>query len=129
MLDDLIVDYVIDSENSIKNYKVALEYERIGQTAAAISFFLRAAERTEDNELAYECLIRIGHCFDRQKNRNYTVKSMYNAAISIFPERPEAYYHLSRILESEKSYFEAYTAIEIALNLSSKKQWNNLNVG
>ena len=129
MLDDLIVDYVIDSENPIKNYKVALEYERIGQTAAAISFFLRAAERTEDNELAYECLIRIGHCFDRQKNRNYTVKSMYNAAISMFPERPEAYYHLSRILESEKSYFEAYTAIEIALNLSSKNQWNNLNVG
>ena len=118
MLDDLIVDYVIDSENSIKNYNVALEYERIGQTAAAISFFLRAAEITEDSELAYECLIRIGHCFDRQKNRNYTVKAMYKSAIILLPNRPEAYYFLSKILESEKDYFESYVHSNIGLEVS-----------
>jgi len=115
MLEKLIVDYVNDPENPDKNYLLGLEYERLGQTAAAISYLLRAAERTKDQLIEYECLLRIGNCFDRQKNRVYTVKSMYNAAITLMPDRPEAYYLLSRILENEKLYFESYTMTEIAL--------------
>jgi tetratricopeptide (TPR) repeat protein len=115
MLEKLIVDYVNDPENPDKNYLLGLEYEKLGQTAAAISYLLRAAERTKDQLIEYECLLRIGNCFDRQKNRVYTVKSMYNAAITLMPDRPEAYYLLSRILENEKLYFESYTMTEIAL--------------
>jgi tetratricopeptide (TPR) repeat protein len=127
MLDAFIVDYANDSENPIKNYKVGLEYERLGHTAAAISYFLRAAERTDNDDLSYECLIRIGFCFERQRNRNYTVKSMFYAAMSLIPERPEAYYHLSRMLESEKQHFEAYSMAEVGLTIS-KTDFNNLNI-
>ena len=96
---------------------MAREYHRIGQTAAAISYYLRAAERTDDDNLAYDCLVLIGMCFDAQGNRNYTVKSMYNAAITLIPNRPEAYYHLAKKLEWEKLYFEAYTNTEIAIKM------------
>jgi len=119
MLEQLIIDYVNDSENPIKNYNLAREYHKIGQTAAAISYYLRASERTDDDNLSYDCLVLIGMCFDRQGNRNYTVKSMYNAAITLIPSRPEAYYHLARKLEWEKLYFESYTNVEIALKMTT----------
>lgn len=128
MLDELLIEYVSDSENPDKNYKIGLEYERLGQTAAAISFFLRAAERTSNNVLSYECLLRIGRCFDRQKNRNYTVKSMYNAAIALIPDRPEAYYLMSKILETEGHYFESYTNVELGLRYADDMR-ENLDVG
>lgn len=118
MLEQLINEYVKDPENAITNYNLGREYERIGQTAAAISYLLRASERTDNDVLAYECLIRIGHCFDRQKDRNYTVKSMYQAAVTLLPDRPEAYYFLSRRLEAEGNFFESYEMCEIALKLS-----------
>lgn len=115
MLDKLLLEYVDTPESALTNYALANEYYDLGQTAAAISFYLRTAERTEDTTLAYECLIMIGHCFERQGNRNYTVKSMYNAAITLRPERPEAYYFLSRKLEWEKQYFESYMTAELGL--------------
>jgi hypothetical protein len=119
MFDHLIVEYVNKPEDATANYNLAREYHRIGQTAAAISYYLRAAERTNDDNLAYDCLVLIGMCFDKQGNRNYTVKSMYNAAITLVPSRPEAYYHMARKLEWEKLYFESYTNAEIALKLTN----------
>jgi hypothetical protein len=37
-----------DSTNPEINFNIALEYEKIGQTASAISFYLRAAEYGEE---------------------------------------------------------------------------------
>lgn len=108
MINELLNEYILDSENPEKNYKLAREYERLGQSAAAISFFLRASERTTDKLLSYDCTLRIGNCFDKQKNRNFTVKSMYRCAIMIMPERPEAYYLLAKYLNWEGNHSEAY---------------------
>lgn len=127
MINQLIVNNVNDPENPKTNYELAIEYERIGQTAAAISYFLRSSERTNDKHLSYECLIRIGNCFDRQKNRAYTVKSMYQAAMCILPERPEAYYLLSRLYENDKNYIESYLMAELALK--NTKDHKNIDVG
>jgi tetratricopeptide (TPR) repeat protein len=127
MIDHLIITYINDTENPKTNYDLGIAYEEMGQTAAAISFFLRAAERTDSNELAYECLLRVGNCFDRQKNRNYTVRSMYQSAMCLLPNRPEAYYLLSRIYESENNHFESYVVMELALN--NTKDQTNINVG
>lgn len=128
MLELLLNDYIFDPENPEKNYNLAVEYDNLGQTASALSFYLRAAERTSDKDLAYECLIRMGRCFDLQKNRKFSVKSMYHAAIALLPERPEAYYHLSKFLESETQYFESYTISEIGLNISKDKTFKPINV-
>jgi hypothetical protein len=97
----LINNYITDCENSDNNYNLALYYESIDQTASALSFFLRCAERTDIPELQYECLIKASQCFEKQGKRNFTVKGLLQHAISICPKRPEAYYFLSRFYEKE----------------------------
>jgi len=110
-----LLNYINDINNSEKNYKLALEYEKIGQTASATSFFLRAAELTKNELLAYECMIKIGLCLEMQKNRINSVKSAYHNAISIMPNRPEAYFFMSKILEFEGMQFDACTFAQIGL--------------
>jgi len=117
MLIDFLNNYVIDSENAECNYNLAREYHSLGQTAAAISFYLRCAERTEDKNLEYECLLHMYFCFKEQKNRDYTEKGLLERAITILPKRPEAYYLLSRYYEWKKQYSESYTNAEIGLNI------------
>ena len=69
MIDQRLQEYIQDPSNPDLNYNLALEYKKVGQSAAAISYFLRAAERTKNLNFSYECLIHIGECFDLQKNR------------------------------------------------------------
>jgi hypothetical protein len=111
-----LIDYCLDSEDAEKNFNLALWYENQGQTASAISFFIRSAERTDDILMSYECLIRASLCFDRQGNRNSTVRGLLQHAISICPERPEAYYLLSRFDERHQMYADCYTMCNIALS-------------
>jgi GR25 family glycosyltransferase involved in LPS biosynthesis len=114
---DPIVDYAYDTENPQKNFNLARWYHAQKQTASAISYYLRAADRTEDLTLAYECLLHMASCFNDQGNRDYTTKGLYQHAISILPQRPEAYYLLSRFEEYRKQYAECYTTCSIALSV------------
>lgn len=108
-LDKAVLEYTQEPENAELNYQVGLLYEELGQWAAAISFYLRTAERTNIKELAYECLIKIGLMFDRPKNRGNSVRGMYKKAVLVCPERPEAYFLLARYYERETDYVSAYT--------------------
>jgi FkbM family methyltransferase len=108
-LDRAVLDYVQEPENPELNYRVALLYEQLGQWAAALSFFLRTAERTPDKNLTYECLIKIGLMFDRPRGRGNSVRGMYKKAMLICPTRPEAYFLLARHYEREKDYVSSYT--------------------
>ena len=60
MLADRLNDYIFDTENDIKNFRLAQEYEKIGQTASAIGLYLRCAEITDNAEISYEALLRMG---------------------------------------------------------------------
>jgi hypothetical protein len=115
-LNSLLVKYVYDTENAEINYDLAQAYFLEGQTAAALSFFLRAAERTTDKLLAYECMLYVGFCFELQGNRVNSVRGAYKHAICILPDRPEAYYFLSRINERSNWYIESYVYAEMGLN-------------
>jgi hypothetical protein len=99
----LLYEFVDAPTNAENNFQIALEYDIIGHTASAISYYLRSAERTDLVELKYECLIRASMCFARQGSRNFTVKGLLQHAVSILPRRPEAYYLLSRFYENEKN--------------------------
>lgn len=91
--------YVANPTDPELNFMMALEYDQTGQHASAVSYYLRTAERAEDDLLKYECLIRASICFERQGSRNFTVKGLLQHAVAIMPHRPEAYYHLSRFYE------------------------------
>lgn len=117
-LNNALLDYALDQECAEKNYKVAREYHLIGQTAAAISFYLRAAERTNDKDLAYRCMILVGVCFDQQKNRINTVRCAYKHAMLINPKRPEAYFFMGALNYYANWHIEAYMNMEQGLTFA-----------
>lgn len=111
IIERLIVDASTDPLNPGKNLAIAIEYEKLGQTASAVSFYLRAAEYGyyTDQLIAYASLLRISLCIEGQKNRQMTVSNVLLQAISYMPNRPEAYLLLSRFYERSAIWQESYT--------------------
>lgn len=107
-LSSLLYKFVDNPNDANINFYLGLVYHELGQTASAISFYLRTAERSEEDLLKFEALLRAGMCFESQGCRNYTVESMLQHAITICPDRPEGYFYLSRFYEKSKKWFESY---------------------
>ena len=101
IIKELLDKYIRHPENPENNYNLGVFYEDIGQTASALSYYLRAAERTKNEFLQYECIIRSAMCFDKQGCRNFTVKGLLQHAIALQPTKPEGYYLLSKYYEKE----------------------------
>jgi len=97
-------------------------YDEHGQNAGAISFYLRAAELTEDINVAYECLVRNALLIDRLQRRPFSSTGQLLHAIQIVPTRPEAYYHLTRFYEQKKEWQEIYTLLTLANRLREPYQ-------
>lgn len=117
MKKEKISAFVLDPKNPVTNFELGYSYECIGQTAAAVSFYLRTAELTEDTNFQYECLLRLANCFTLQKNRNFTVTHIINRAITVNPHRPEAYFVQSNNYLEAKDYQNAYLYSSIGLAL------------
>jgi len=107
-LEQLLTEYSLDTENPQHNFNLGLCYENMGHNAPASSYFLRCAERTEDDDLAYEALIRSSYCYDKQGNRDGSVKSLLEQAHCLLPKRPEAYFLLSRFAERKQWWQDCY---------------------
>ena len=107
--------YIEDSDNPDINFLLAQEYESIGQTGSAISFYLRTAERSNTDLQQYEALMRCCICFERQKTRDDTEKGLLLKAIALISDRPEAYFLLSRLHERRKEWQESYTTAVLGL--------------
>lgn len=112
----LIVEYSATPNDPLLNFGLGLAYLEIGQTASAVSFFLRTAEKTDDLLLRYEALLKCGLCFNMQGSRNMTTRGLFQHAISIMPDRPEAYYFLSCFHERVQEWQEAYMMACIGLS-------------
>lgn len=109
--------YILNPENALNNFWLAREYEGLGQKAASVSFYLRAAERTTDDSLSYKCLLSMARIFENLQNNAFTVTSLYMQALTLKPKQPEAYYFLSRIYEIRQEYTLAYMTAKQALCL------------
>lgn len=116
MLNTRLLEYIHDHDSDTANFNLGLEYDQIGQTGAAISFYLRTAERSQTDLLQYEALLRMALCFERQQTRDDTEKVILQKAISLMPRRPEAYFILSRLHEVKKEWHDSYTVASIALS-------------
>jgi tetratricopeptide (TPR) repeat protein len=103
------------------NFKIAVEYENIGQNASAISFYLRAAEYGVTKEIVYSSLIKVGICLERQGERDWNVSNSFLQAIEHDPERPEAYYKLSKFYEKTANWQECHTFAELGLVHANKE--------
>jgi hypothetical protein len=107
-LNDLLLEYALDTENPVKNFNLGMWYEHHRHNAPALTFFLRCAERSDDNLLAYESLIHASNAYDRQGTRDQTSKGLLQQALCIMPKRPEAYYLLARFAEKREWWQECY---------------------
>ena len=114
-IEELLTEYSYDTENAEINFKIGLWYEANKQDAPALSFFLRSAERAENDNLAYESLIHGAYCYDRQGTRDLTAKGILQQALSLHPERPEVYYHLSTFCRKRGQWQECHVLANIGL--------------
>ncbi len=121
-IDQLLAQYALDPHNAEKNFALGYAYELAGQTAAAVSFYLRAAEKSHTELLSYEALIRCAQCFNSQGSRKYTIRGLLQHAISLIPTRPEAYFIMSRFHESNSEWQECYLTSCIGLSVADKEQ-------
>lgn len=120
-------EFFLDTENDIKNYNLAEEYKNIGHLSGACTHYLRAAERSNDADLVYECLIKLALCFDKQGNRNQTVRGILKTAVLNQPNRAEAYFLLSRHYEWCKEYVDGYMYAELGLNFGKVEMLNDVD--
>jgi hypothetical protein len=107
-------NYILNPESPSLNYDLAMCYDELEQTASAISHYLRCAERTENKNLQYECMVRAGLAIKKQGMRLHTEKSFFQNAIFILPNRPEAYLFLSETFFNMGRKHDAFTLICIA---------------
>jgi tetratricopeptide (TPR) repeat protein len=107
-LEEALANYIKDTRNPIFNFTLGKCYEDERQFAAAIGFYIRTAEFGDNKLLSYEAFLRIAICFELQGRRNYTMKGVLLRAITILPDRPEAYFLMSRTYEINKDWHEAY---------------------
>jgi hypothetical protein len=113
-IEDLVVDLSKDPFNPELNFKCALEYERVNQTASAVSFYLRTAEYGR-GLLVYNSLLKLARCFEDQNDRINTVSNCILQAIAYMPKRPEAYFMMSQFHERLTNWQESYTYAKLGL--------------
>lgn len=118
---DKLTDFSLDTENAEKNYNLARWYENQGHTAPAHTFYLRAAERAENTDLAYQALIRASFCYRSQGSRDATEKVLLENALNLNPKRPEAYYYLSLFYERKQEWQNCYTYANLGLQCYENK--------
>ena len=109
--------YINDTRNPLINFKLGWEYEKLGQTASACGFYLRATEFGSNTELQYEALLRMAICFEKQGSRWFMVKGLILRAISLLPHRPEGHNLLARSYERNKEWQEGYTSAIVGKQL------------
>jgi hypothetical protein len=115
-LNQLLLDYALDTENPIKNFNLGMWYEHHRHNAPALSYFLRCAERAEDDLLAYEALIHASNAYDRQGTRDTTAKGLLQQALCVMPRRPEAYYLLARFSAKRQWWQDCYILCQWAID-------------
>ena len=117
VIERLIIEASTDPLDPEKNLAIAIEYEKLGQTASAVGFYLRAAEYGYKDEplVTYAALLRVSICIEGQKDRNLTVSNVILQAIAYMPQRPEAYLLMSKFYERSGAWQESYTYAVLGL--------------
>ena len=117
----LLNDVVLDYSNPEKNYLLAREYDRLEQGAGAFSFYLRAADMADGKTwhsrwIQYKSMILGAFIFDRSGNRDHSTEGLLKIAIETMPERPEAYYFLSKFKQDRNDWRESMMYAQIGIS-------------
>ena len=119
---DQLQAYISDPRSAEANFALALSYENDGHLATAAGFYVRTAVHASSTLFSYEALLRLANCFTKLGGRAYMSKGIFLRAISLLPDRPEAYFLLSRLYEVDKEWQEAYSFAVMGAGVARK--WN-----
>ena len=108
-------NYIIDPRNANINFNVGIEYYNLKQYAAAMSYFLRAAELSTDDKLIYEYLLLVAKCMQVITRRDSAELELINNAVRFDPMRPEGYLMLSLYYERLRQYSTSQSFAKIGL--------------
>jgi hypothetical protein len=124
-IEELVIELSKDPFNPELNFKCAVKYEALNQTASAVSFYLRAAEYGVNTHptIVYTSLLKMAHCFANQNDRVNTVSNCILQAVAHMPERPEAYFLMAQFYERQGAWQECYTWAEMGLSVP---EWSAL---
>ena len=118
---NLLNDVVLDYQNPYKIYALAREYDKLEQGSGAFSWYLRAADMSpgetwDERWIQYKSMILGSFIYDRNGNRGHSVEGLLKIAIETMPERPEAYYFMSKWKQDRDDWRESmmYAAIGIS---------------
>jgi hypothetical protein len=122
----LLNDVVLDYSNPQKIYNLACEYDRLEQGSAAFSFYLRAADMADSNDeggrwLQYKCLILSAFIYDRNPGRDHSTVGLLKLAIETMPERPEAYYFISKFYQRKHEWRDSMMYSKIGVECANHK--------
>ena len=123
MLKNKLTAYINDTLNPITNMELGLQYESIGQGAAALSFFLRTAELVYETDplLAYTCILKTWLQVKNTTRRPvFEMEQLFTAA-AFQPQRAEAYYFLSRKKSDKDEHKESYMYACLGLQFIDKE--------
>ena len=107
-LENALYNFINSPNHPMYNFILGYNYDKLGQTTSACSFYLRAAEFSMDDVLSYESMLKLGICLRNQGNRVHTVKGIFLRAISLLPKRPEGYCLLAGLYEANNDWHECY---------------------
>lgn len=118
---NLLNEVVFDYQNPDKIYNLAREYDRLEQGAGAFSWYLRAADMSpgktwEEKWIQYKSMILGAMIYHRNGNRNHSTEGLLKIAIETMPERPEAYYFISKHKQDNQDWRESLMYASIGLS-------------
>jgi hypothetical protein len=103
-LQSVLEKHIMDPKNPPLCYDLAKEYDKLENGAMAVSLYLKAADLSNDKQVQYKCMIGIGRCYDRQRDRGFTVEGAFHDAVALLPNRPEAHYLLCKHYEDTSQW-------------------------
>jgi len=113
-----LIDYIQNTNSDIANFNLALWYENQKHLSPACSYYFWCAELTKDENLAYECLLKLYLCYYNLSNRDYTCENLLKSAINLKPKSPEAYFFLSQFFERKQNWMDGYLYASIGLEVT-----------
>jgi len=114
-------DYLNDPLNDTINFNIARWYEQQGHISPAISFYIRAADLTDNIDLRYESLLRVASCYKKAENRDITYETTLKQAIALDSEKPQAYALLAQHYEDKKDYINSYLFSSLGITKLNNK--------
>jgi FkbM family methyltransferase len=99
------------------NFNLGYAYEEEKQYAAAVSYYLRCAEYTNENILSSEALLRASLCINKQEGRDEKELCLIKHAITAFSNSIEPYYIASLYFSWRQQWLDSYMYACMGINI------------